>query len=1051
MAIDQRPKVKKHAQDVVENILMNNSETKANLVTQEFINQQLNKYKKVSNVKQHTSPIMSLLGLIDCTVEYWDQAQLINLGEILVQLPKLSVNFITDKTYYILDKIFKTLTVENDNLLPKLMDRLVNAKPNSNDITNMAGWLSAIQNGFIKLLQSHPNSFFTLFYQCFEQFFKNELQGDYDSTNLKIGKCLSEIIDHFDTTLNGAEPNGIQQIQSLENMFKLCVDGLDYKFRFSFPSVLMIATSLTYQFGYDHPEWLIPLIQLLDQVRPMFQYKPELDLCLGASISILGASRFLSVLPLNLDSASSSQIGRAWLLPLMKEHVQNTELNYFINDILNGTMSKLQQKKEQFQQQERDIEVKIYQTLIDQLWALFPGFCSYPIDLTSSFSNQFAEQIAQLIYSNPELRPFLFTGLSNLIDTNQEFLDSKLTPKELQEKTNEYHIDVNEAKANLEHLAKMSTNFLMVLFNVFTTVLPQHRAPLLKVLHSFLSITSVEDVNGAFDKVIQMLEQEAQNPNPTQPTQAGPTMPMMMMDLSSLMVPYLSQQNSSSLLQACKFFIQSPNDIGLHKKSYKLLVRLATCENTQPIVLAQLAEFDTMLLSTSTSTPQSAKRARLELLSLIFANLSSDRLHLIPALLPEVILATKETNDKARIAAFNLLIKMAHRMKEGGSINLSKLTGDESDSQASEANLEEFIKMTLAGLTGSTPHMLSATVSCISRLFFEFMKELPIELIQDIFEAITSFEDTQNREIIKPTIGLIKILCISFDKDNLESYLGQILSLLLKWSHNHKSQFRVRVRHIIERLVRKFGFEKLEPLFPEEHIKMLNNIKKRKLRAKRRAGQQQDEDHEHDGEPTAQQLRSTMANAYEQALYGSDSEDSEAEEQVAGTKRKIAEPSSAKGRANYLKADHDDDDVVDFLDRSAISKISNFKPKSRQARIDAKKLSNPFATDASGKLVIEDEDAPVQGKRKDADAMDVDEEQNEAEDYYKEHLESKEGFDRINNRIKFRKAKPGQSNDDFKDDDDDAIDTGKSNKFRKSQTKGGSTVKIGQDYKAKVN
>ena len=37
-----------------------------------------------------------------------------------------------------------------------------------------------------------------------------------------------------------------------------------------------------------------------------------------------------------------------------------------------------------------------------------------------------------------------------------------------------------------------------------------------------------------------------------------------------------------------------------------------------------------------------------------------------------------------------------------------------------DANVEEFITMVAAGLTGTTPHMISASISALSRLIFEF-------------------------------------------------------------------------------------------------------------------------------------------------------------------------------------------------------------------------------------------------------------------------------------------------------------------------------------------
>jgi ribosomal RNA-processing protein 12 len=39
------------------------------------------------------------------------------------------------------------------------------------------------------------------------------------------------------------------------------------------------------------------------------------------------------------------------------------------------------------------------------------------------------------------------------------------------------------------------------------------------------------------------------------------------------------------------------------------------------------------------------------------------------------------------------------------------------------ANIEEYIKIVAAGMVGTTPHMISATITALSRLIFEFQGE----------------------------------------------------------------------------------------------------------------------------------------------------------------------------------------------------------------------------------------------------------------------------------------------------------------------------------------
>lgn len=53
-------------------------------------------------------------------------------------------------------------------------------------------------------------------------------------------------------------------------------------------------------------------------------------------------------------------------------------------------------------------------TLQDQIWSLFPGYCSYPTDISISFK-LIAKGIGTSLTKRPDLRLYLLAGLRNLI------------------------------------------------------------------------------------------------------------------------------------------------------------------------------------------------------------------------------------------------------------------------------------------------------------------------------------------------------------------------------------------------------------------------------------------------------------------------------------------------------------------------------------------------------------------------------------------------------------------------------------------------------------
>jgi ribosomal RNA-processing protein 12 len=63
----------------------------------------------------------------------------------------------------------------------------------------------------------------------------------------------------------------------------------------------------------------------------------------------------------------------------------------------------------------------------------------------------------------------------------------------------------------------------------------------------------------------------------------------------------------------------------------------------------------------------------------------SDSLHIIPSLIPETVLGTKEPSEKARTAAFNLVVAMGRKMSEGGVVKRSLVDGmDEDEPEAAD-------------------------------------------------------------------------------------------------------------------------------------------------------------------------------------------------------------------------------------------------------------------------------------------------------------------------------------------------------------------------------
>jgi ribosomal RNA-processing protein 12 len=70
---------------------------------------------------------------------------------------------------------------------------------------------------------------------------------------------------------------------------------------------------------------------------------------------------------------------------------------------------------------------------------------------------------------------------------------------------------------------------------------------------------------------------------------------------------------------------------------------------------------------------------RLQLYANLLPSIPPSALHVIPLLIPEAVLGTKEPSEKARGAAFELVIAMGRKMAEGGVVKRSLVDGMDED------------------------------------------------------------------------------------------------------------------------------------------------------------------------------------------------------------------------------------------------------------------------------------------------------------------------------------------------------------------------------------
>ncbi|KAH7335724.1 armadillo-type protein [Rhizoctonia solani] len=774
---------------------------------------------------------------------------------------------------------------------------------------------------------------------------------------------------------------------------------------------------------------------------PSFMWREKADGVIGAAIRSMGPAAFLEVLPMNLipDKDAPNRDGRAYLLPLLAANLvpRTADIRHFVSYFvpLSEKLFELQSGAE------KEGERKIWEVCINQVWNCFRGYCTSLAGLREGLSTPFLQLLTNLLYSQPTLRVSILHGVRALVASNRSI------------PADEIHYNYAErscAEENLKFLAGLAGNMLSVLFNVFSSMESNDRGLVGEVISLWLGLADAKELSATFRKVSTMLAQNIKGAAAIPLTHTS-------LDLLILLVPHLSSMDGTRLFTIVfAENVISNADGTVQKKAYRILTRLIERGVVDALregdgknakvesVLSRCAEI-------TSSVNVSAKRDRVQLLSALVPLIPDGSLHIIPSLLPEAVLATKEVSEKTRNGAFDLVVAMGKRMERGGTVDRAKVDGMEVEEEGDEptnvkANVEEYVTMVAAGLVGATPHMISATITALSRLTFEFKDILSASMLSELITTVVVFVSSANREIVKSALGFAKVSVISLPTNVVTPHLGSLVPALLGWSHDHKNHFKTKVLHVLERMGRRFGWEALEQAAgTHERAGVVTHLRKKKERAKRKKEKQNDQESDADDAP----VRATTGDAFEDVLYGSDSDLSHADFETESKPTKGQKPndrskSDSRAHKSGMRIRLDNDEPMDLLHGSAARLTTNTAMSARRRRPghDASK----FKTDATtGRIIVEE-------------SSDEDDEGAQTDDVagaaYREMLTSTDGHTRdTSGKVRFAKDTKKRRAAEREDADDDVemadgTETRPAKESPKKKNKR-NVLKIGAEFQAK--
>uniref|UniRef100_A0A8D2FDE4 Ribosomal RNA processing 12 homolog n=1 Tax=Theropithecus gelada TaxID=9565 RepID=A0A8D2FDE4_THEGE len=914
--VHSKPKIRKAAQHGVCSVLKGSefmfgekapAHHPAAVSTAKFCIQEIEK----SGGSKEATTTLHMLTLLKDLLPCFPEGLVKSCSETLLRVMTLSHVLVTACAMQAFHSLFHArpgLSTLSAELNAQIITALYDYVPSENDLQPLLAWLKVMEKAHINLVRlqwdlglGHLPRFFGTAVTCLLSPHSQVVTAATQSLKEILKECVApHMADVGSVTSSASGP-----AQSVAKMFRAVEEGLTYKFHAAWSSVLQLLCVFFEVCGRQaHPVMRKCLQSLCDlRLSPHFPHTAALDQAVGAAVTSMGPEVVLQAVPLEIDGSEETlDFPRSWLLPVIRDHVQETRLGFFTTYFL-PLANTLKSKAMDLAQAGSTVESKIYDTLQWQIWTLLPGFCTRPTDVATSFKG-LARTLGTAISERPDLRVTVCQALRTLITKGCQ------------------------AEADRVEVSRFAKNFLPILFNLYGQPVaagdtPAPRRAVLETIRTYLTITDTQLVNSLLEKASEKVLDPA----------SSDFTRLSVLDLVVALAPCADEAAISKLYSTIRPYLESKAH-GVQKKAYRVLEEV--CASPQGpgalFVQSHLEDLKKTLLDSLRSTSSPAKRPRLKCLLHIVRKLSAEHEEFITALVPEVILCTKEVSVGARKNAFALLVEMGHAFLRFGSNQ--------------EEALQRYLVLIYPGLVGAVT-MVSCSILALTHLLFEFKGLMGTSTVEQLLENVCLLLASRTRDVVKSALGFIKVAVTVMDMAHLAKHVQLVMEAIGKLSDDMRRHFRMKLRNLFTKFIRKFGFELVKRLLPEEYHKVLANIRKAEARAKRHRALSQaatEEEEEEEEEEPAQ----GKGDSIEEILADSeDEEDNEEEERSRGKEqRKLA-----RQRSQAWLKEGGGDEPLNFLDPKVAQRVLATQPGPGRGR----KKDHGFKVSADGRLIIREE------------------------------------------------------------------------------------------------
>lgn len=805
----------------------------------------------------------------------------------------------------------------------KLINNLHVKCPSYTDSQLLTLWINVMKEGYLSLYSLDKTKCLGMLATFFNSTLPCFIQSDSKIVHINLATALQQIIQSI-LSPSLFELDG----KVLSNIMDDFEKGLSFKYQNAWGYICNIIGTLMEHIGKQAPNLVSRFIEILKNLREGYNTKflGDIDSALSKAIKFIGPEVILSIVPIQQDLLGSTQFAHDWLLPLLRDNIEKSELGIFKKHFV-PLANAIEIKMKKMEKEKKAKLVKLYSAIYNQIWSLLPSFCRKPTDI-GLFNIEFAKLINKKIMENANIRGHCLAALRNLITTTSE--------KEL---------------GTIKSFAK---RYLASFFQLYTN--PdingsgtEDGARIYETARVYLTITNEEVRNHYCLEIINNLKGFDKLDENNVKTRNY------LLDLLLLFIPYLKSAEEIKLiyqdiiLPAIQKLNNKPNEKSSLKKVYRLVQEICSNEHCKEFISSLNIDVIKMLIGLFESSPDQIKYLPVNSISILCEKgiIQLEKKN-INDILKVIIDCVATGRKKCKKAGFTLLINLPSYFN----------------------NNTTFVQQSLVNLISIfNKDLKPAEILVLGRGILELNQE---ELANDVRSKLFQFLDllkNEQRSIVKAVFQILNLWIKTTNKEELSHSVYNIVISLNTLSENHKKAFRREVKIILSKLVRKFGYDMISRFVPEVYSKVLRNIRKLEARKARSKNSNEVDDDE-------SEITTTTTHKSTKSMTDILSDDSDSDDLYEDDNRTQASSRRSKKKRSqtFIEERADEEEILDLMAPDINKRIHSSNPLRNNSSRSTKK--EPFPMTEDGKLIIDFKDSRG-SKRKRDDDDDVDEDLDE--------------------------------------------------------------------------